>query len=1248
MAATIASNSQEWIACQLSAAAAGARPSRTKWNYVRDRNGMMLIDPVTGFYFNPPPNAKCRWSTDNGARAPQQLTMGLLLPHRDLILWDDERLESEAAHFRRKHWDEMRTLVAPQQFEDLYEYFDSATLFASGAVNLWNLINLLANDARHNWREVEKQASSVCNDWVLDWLEVLPGAEFNRQSLIKWDNKSDILTAVTSQFDWDNDLKALDLIGQNILRECFLFHFERLTGKKPNVARFYTHAADSKPISARKPVVAAAGTPAKASPNPDEVPLPPSPTQALSTIQEESDAIKTATKPEGLTIDTGASTQIPLQTVSAPATAVPRITVEPQPAKEADDVPEKHDRKDKTEDECLTNQALADRVQTTVRQLSSQSTPGERQGSMLNTFTNNIPPHFQNQMPMHPPHMEQPQSSHPQAPPMSMPPQYMGQRDINTPVYQSNGYVPQSQRQPGRDKGNKRRHEDRRDSMNSTGSRSKVRDDPIHGPVYTLKSHKDSNTPTGQELFKSDHDAIRALKDLCTRPNQGKDIPGLGRVVQLCAGQNRKTSKMESRPKDGMAYQPKTYPKRPVATTALEEDWRSKPPAEEVIEDISSDEAAAADTSSNVSSQSARSIKVCLPNEAGSSRSRSVSPGVEEITSEKQVRKDSSEPRECAGEEGGQAERGYRKGTAELAVPVEEFRPTVAVKRVQPTEEGSNKGLTSYSKVTSELTEATESFDMNTKKNTKSQRKPKQPSTAESLVAPSGQAKTEGPQDQGRAVSVKGSPTKKPKTQHSGPATKTQNQSRLEPAKPVDGTQSKSAVEKHDGSRESSSQNDAGGSLCVKKDRSPRKPPQKSNCSDEEEPPRKQAPTDLRDVFELPADTDSNQFSPEASLFPNQKFTIDKVKRYSAMATPPTTQQSDVRHRQPSAMSFPTHDARIALPLLPPNSKLSAWASVAARGARSKSDDPFTSVKGEPQREDWLGDKGVKTPQKPSSEPTSHQTSPTPSPEKKKDRQGGRSRLNAAAKAFEPSSIPPSPTPSVVSVLSSKAIPCQVKKPSLPGQKGPIEQRFVTPAEKVIDPTTVTQPGPPAKEKKRVGPAPNRGENGGQNERTKSSNTATSTKKAARTASGATSIAPKPVDDEEFPTLAAAAAVPQRRASSAVRASVSIAGASSKSVTTAAPKTVADPRPPLTSPNNIKLGQRGDAPVQAAEKQGAGDKSKAGEDQWTTVGSSKKTSGKKNEGNNNGRTTSARSGGGATGQGTRGGRAPVGEDRKGG
>lgn len=896
------------------------------------------------------------------------------------------------------------------------------------------------------------------------------------------------------------------------------------------------------------------------------------------------------------------------------------------------------------------------------------------------------------------------------------------------------------------------------------------------------------------------------------------------------ADQNRKPSNTESKAKNGLDYQPKTYPKKPDGVTALKEDWRSKPPAEEAIEDISSDEAVAADTSSNVSSQGARGVKVCLPNEDGSSRSRSVSPDFVDVTSEKQVLKYPPKLRESAVQEGEQAgcgdvqdskaeaavkndgpiSSGYRKATAELALPVEELQPTIIVDEARLMEKQSKKGLTSYSKVTSELTEATENFDINTviryksprsplpkewmdtpeqepsnlqdrfdalsgalqmealgqqaeafaaevrspalapeslkaeevpirkyrakkhwnkggktkrakskashgtssstssstptesqsrgesraqdnrpvsrdsnrpesaagmttrsppraqpatkKKNNKSQRKRKQPSAAEPSVALVEQTKTAETQDQAQTLSVKESPTKRPRTQHFEPSNETQAQSSPEP---VDGTQSKAIGDRHDDCEDLSSRTNGGGSMRVEKNGSPQDPPQKSHRGDEQGSLQKQAPTDSQVVFELPSVNDHNNCSPESNLFPNQKFTIDKVKRDSAMATETATKGSDVRHRQPSAMRFATKDTRIALPLLPPNSKPSGWPSVAAKGPRSKSDDPFTSVTGEPQQEGWLKDKAVKTPQKPSSEPTSHQTSPTPSPEKKADRQGSMSRLNAAAKAFEPSSIPSSPAASVVSVLPPTTISFHTKKASVPGQKGTVEQRLVTPAEQVVNPATVTQPGPPTKEKKRVGPAPDRGRGGDQKERAKSDNTGlvapARTKKTAAQAASVVNIASKLVNEQEFPTLAAAAAVPQRRASWAVKASVPVSGAASKAATTTEPRNTATAaaatKPPVTSPNNIKLGQRGDTQAPAADKQGvsAGEKAKPAEDQWTTVGSGKKAGGKKKSNGNNGRNTSGRASGGGTGQGgraggqgTRGGKAPAGEERKGG
>lgn len=1029
------------------------------------------------------------------------------------------------------------------------------------------------------------------------------------------------------------------------------------------------------------------------------------------------------------------------------------------------------------------------------------------------------------------------------------------------------------------------------------------------------------------DSFGSDRDAIRAMQDLCGRPNQGRDIPGMGRVSSLwyafyskhftsprdnpnglprsvmefrglrrrsssnlsrdsnayrnqlpinmpsntpsfgnygpalppphfwqgetigplglnmvpvyqrlpqrvlwdpdSANQDRKPSKAESKSKEGPEYQPKTYPKKPDGVTALKEDWRSKPPAEEVIEDISSDEAVA-DSSSNASSQGARGIKICFPNETGSLRSRSVSPEVEGVPSAKQAQEDSPELKEGASQEGCQAERGahqdrtaelvakddgpsslgYRKSIAELAVPVEELQPVAVAIQAQPIEMPSKKGLTSYSKITSELTEATDNVNVNTvirhksprsplpeewmaipeqkpsnlqsrfgaltgalqlealgqqvdawvaegtgapgapeppkaekspaqkpkakrnwdksgkgrrtkskasngtstsssaapteaqprgdsrasdnrptsrassgcpesaadtgtqsstrsqpatkKKNTKSHRKPKQPSTVELPAAPTGKTKAE---DLSSRVSVKDSPTKKPKTQQSGPAKETRAQFASEPARLGDCTQSEAVAQKHDGREESSSGNKEDGSMCVRKDRSPQKPPQMSDFHDERESLQIQAATDPHIVLEPSADNDLNNCSPEANLFPNQKFTIDQVKRDSAIATPPVTKESDIRHRQPSAMHITTNDARIALPLLPPNSKMTDWASVAARGPRSKSDDPFTSAKGESKEEDWLRNKAVKTPRKPSSEPASHQTSPTPSPEKKKKKpesQGGRNRLNAAAKAFEPSSIPASPAASAASVFSAKAVPFHTRKPSLPGQKGPGEQRFVTPAEQIVDPTSVIQPGPPAKEKKRVDPAPDRDGDGAENERVKSSGTTASaammSMKTGAQAASTASIASKLVDEKEFPTLAAAATVPQRRASSALKASVPAAGTPSKTVISTVPKvSAAAPKPPVTSPNDIRLGQRGDSSVHTADKQGVnvGEKGKAAEDQWTTVGSGKKAGGKKGS---NSRTVASKSGGSAAvgqsgragGQGSRVGRAPVGEERKGG
>lgn len=74
------------------------------------------------------------------------------------------------------------------------------------------------------------------------------------------------------------------------------------------------------------------------------------------------------------------------------------------------------------------------------------------------------------------------------APALGMPPGYMGQQNAEggtflNPRDRPRGYTPQYQRQADRDEGSKERHHgDRRDSLNSNGSHSKIATTARLGP----------------------------------------------------------------------------------------------------------------------------------------------------------------------------------------------------------------------------------------------------------------------------------------------------------------------------------------------------------------------------------------------------------------------------------------------------------------------------------------------------------------------------------------------------------------------------------------------------------------------------------------------------------------------------------------------------------------------------------------------------------------------------------------------
>lgn len=597
------------------------------------------------------------------------------------------------------------------------------------------------------------------------------------------------------------------------------------------------------------------------------------------------------------------------------------------------------------------------------------------------------------------------------------------------------------------------------------------------------------------------------------------------------------------------------------------------------------------------------------------------------------------------------------------------------------------------------------------KSNSKAQRKRKQALTVEPSAASEGLAKTGGSQEQdqdqvkGRASSGQESPKKKPKTMHPVPEPEpepVEEPSASEPATKkttADDSQQKKIDEQEASSKDAGYRANAGGSLRMKKNRSPTKPQQQSDQEEAKKTPTKQEPKHLQTIFEPPSEEGRQYVSPDANLFPNQKFAIDQARA----SAPPKINL--VPKKQSTTLKLAANGARIGslppgfnpYPHLPPNSKPSAWSAVVKRGIGISSDDPFSSGRGdEDQSKNWMNDKAVRSPQKPCGGDVAADTSPTPSPERKPGhRQGGgkgRSHLNAAAKAFTPLS---SPTKTVASLRtaataetgahvaaacsSSGATPVfsapvvqpvaatglkdgqpiphhHAKKPSLPGRKDSgADARLVTPAGQTLDSAKVEQPGPPTKEKKkRAG--------GGSQAQQKPAPGQVGTAAAGGLDSPALS------NQKDFPTLAAAAAAPKKRraASFAQAASGSAAPATmnSSSAPATAPASTSEkkkeedsikptsPVAPAAFPNASSLGQRaavsgpGDVPGAPAKKM---EHEMSDKDDWTTVGPSKKTAGGKN-------TAAGRAAGGRGGKapqqhGSRGvsGRVPfIGEERKGG
>lgn len=579
------------------------------------------------------------------------------------------------------------------------------------------------------------------------------------------------------------------------------------------------------------------------------------------------------------------------------------------------------------------------------------------------------------------------------------------------------------------------------------------------------------------------------------------------------------------------------------------------------------------------------------------------------------------------------------------------------------------------------------------KKNSKTKkRKPTQPLSEFS----EGLAKSGGSQDIKDLGARAGSPSKKPKTVQSG-----QNETS---GKATGSSQTLIDKKHQDETNEGSYRANTGGSLRMNKQRSPKKDGPRDDKKDKK--PAEASATSLTTIFEPPS-----KESRDDSPFAQQKLTIDKTKQSDAppkMKLNAADQQSIPQQVGNDGTNASQKKDVDPVPQMSSNTKVSGgWAAVVKEGLQGDtSSDPSSAHKGETTLGDCLKEKDVKPRQKETRSEDKvikdKATSPPPSPKKSHRTRKSKSKLNAAVQEFVPStassaarkaqlnptaqsftsSVPTSPTVSValasIAGLTDGSINVKAKegkqplsadrttpnaeianmvhakKPSLPGQPAGIDKRFVTPAEKMLDATKVSQPAPPTKEKKaagRSGPLPDR--TAGMNPDTTMmarprplaavAAAAQQAKILTKTVAEAASADAPAATRDNFPTLGeAAAAGPTRK-----RRAASIVKAGLPAVPPLVPAAASDGGEAATATRKVGAhsnsgNQRSvTAPAKPQEQKKATEpKNSEDQDTWQTVGPAKKNAGGSSRGHRGGR------GGGH--RGGRGARAAATEERKGG
>lgn len=250
----------------------GGVNGQTQWSYAPASRDQTIIEPFISFYRNPPPGVRCGWSTNYGQFPPKHIAPDAPMPERGVLtLWNDAELWDVAQYYMSTYWEELKFIVRPDRYEDLYHFFDAVTLWRMGAHNAWNLINMLVTHAHEQWPLVLEDWKTSTNEFIDKTLHTGPDWAYNQEALRKWNGTRDIIFSVAFK-DWPvHEFVTFGPQQLDILREALVVQYVNLTGLRPAVAQFYPAA--SRPVTHLSPTSQDINTTAKQTPTKRKGPL---------------------------------------------------------------------------------------------------------------------------------------------------------------------------------------------------------------------------------------------------------------------------------------------------------------------------------------------------------------------------------------------------------------------------------------------------------------------------------------------------------------------------------------------------------------------------------------------------------------------------------------------------------------------------------------------------------------------------------------------------------------------------------------------------------------------------------------------------------------------------------------------------------------------------------------------------------------------------------------------------------------